>query len=120
MQTDVPSLLKAAHLFVQPSKTEGLPLVTLEAMAAGIPIVASQTAGIVDLLVHQKSALLVPIGDQNSLTSSIQHLLTHPDLAQKLSQTAQQHALKNFSLAAMLHDYTNLYLSLTNYGTCGA
>lgn len=113
MQSDVPSLLKAADIFVQPSKTEGLPLVTLEAMAAGIPIVASRTAGIVDLLVHQKSALLVPIGDQPYLTNSIQNLLTNPGLAQKLSHTAQQHALKNFSLTAMIHAYANFYQNLT-------
>lgn len=113
MQPDVPSLLKAADVFVQPSKTEGMPLVTLEAMAAGIPIVASRTAGIVDLLEHQKSALLVPPGDWDSLVHSIRHLLTNPAHAQKLSHTAQQHALKNFSLSAMLHTYADLYLNLS-------
>lgn len=112
MKTDVPSLLKAADLFIQPSKTEGLPLVTLEAMAAGIPIVASRTAGIIDLLDHQKSALLTPPGNQNSLTHSIQQLLTNPTQAQKLSRTAQQHVLKNFSSQAMFHAYTDLYQNL--------
>lgn len=106
---DIPSLLRAADVFVLPSLYEGMPCAVLEAMAAGIPIVASRAPGIVDILTHDRTALLVPPADPPTLQTALVTLLTDLACAQRLTTAARDHVRQNFTLDAMLDAYISLY-----------
>jgi glycosyltransferase involved in cell wall biosynthesis len=86
--SDVWPFYFAADVFVLPSHSEGSPNVLLEAMAAGIPIVATEVGGVPEMLEHNQSALLVPAGDPPTLAAAIAHVLTEDDLAQRLAANA--------------------------------
>jgi glycosyltransferase involved in cell wall biosynthesis len=85
---DVPQLLACADIFVLPSIYEGLPRVILEAMASQCPIVASNIAGVVDVLEHDINALLIPPEDSNALVDAILNLIEHPEQGKQISKQA--------------------------------
>lgn len=87
-------------LFVLPSIREGMGLVLLETIQAGIPIVASRAGGIPELLVDHTDALLVPPGSPQELASACRTLLGNPSLANSLAQNALKKA-SLFSLDRM-------------------
>ena len=87
---DVPGLLKAADVFVFPSRTEGLPNAVLEAMVAGCAVVTTDVPGCRDLVMHRESGLLVPYSDTLALAESILHLLRDRELAARLGGRAAQ------------------------------
>jgi len=106
---NVEQWLKLADIFVLPSKWEGLSLSALEAMAVGVPIVASKTAGLTDIIQDGKTGLLVPPGDVQSLSAAVSRLINAPDFARRLAQAAQEHVRRNFSLKAIVLAHTHLY-----------
>jgi glycosyltransferase involved in cell wall biosynthesis len=83
------NLLPGAKVFVLSSVKEGLPFVLLEAMAAGIPIVASRVGGIPEIVTDEHSALLVPPGDPPALARAICRLLQDGELGAALARAAQ-------------------------------
>ena len=85
---DVPSLLRAADVFVFPSLTEGLPNALLEAMACGCPIVTTDVPGCRDLITAGETGLIVPFGDVAALSSAIVRLLDDRGLARQLGAHA--------------------------------
>ncbi len=103
---DVPQLLKAADLYVQPSRVDGFGLASLEAMAAGKPIVASNVPGLADVV--GDAGLLFPAGDAGQLAQRITTLLGDADLCQRLAHSAQQRA-RTFDLEKTLDCYEQLY-----------
>jgi glycosyltransferase involved in cell wall biosynthesis len=105
------SLLKAADIFVLPSLKEGLPYALLYAAAAGLPIVASNTGGIPDVVTHNTSALLCTPGNAEQLAYFIKQLLDNPELCQRLAKAAAE-ASKNFELTTMLNATAKLYEQL--------
>jgi glycosyltransferase involved in cell wall biosynthesis len=109
---DVPRILRALDLYVQPSLTEGLPLAVVEAAAAGLPIVASEVGGIPEIITHGRDGLLVPPGDPNALAAAIQKLLDDPDQARMLGETARKTAFERFSAEAMVERYMEVYEGL--------
>jgi len=86
--SDVWPFYFAADVFVLPSHSEGSPNVLLEAMAAGIPIVATEAGGVPEMVEHNQSALLVPASDPSALGAAIARVLTEDDLAQRLTANA--------------------------------
>jgi glycosyltransferase involved in cell wall biosynthesis len=84
---DVPRLLKAADLFVFCSRTEGLPNSLLEAMAAGLPVVATNVPGCRDLIQHEQRGLLVESGNPRSIALGIATLLDDVELASRLGES---------------------------------
>lgn len=87
-QSDVWPYLRLARLFTLPSLSEGSPNVILEAMAAGLPIAASNIGGIPDLVPHDVAALLSAPGDSDALAQSFEALLGDAALAQRLGRQA--------------------------------
>lgn len=85
----VPSLLRAADLFVFPSRTEGLPNSLMEAMAAGLPVITSDVPGCRDLVFHGQTGLLVPPNSPGGLASAIDVLLADRPRASRLGGNAQ-------------------------------
>jgi glycosyltransferase involved in cell wall biosynthesis len=108
-RTDVDRLLRAADFFVLPSDTEGLPLSVLEAMAHGLPVVASRVGGIPELIEHDEHGLLVPPGDPIALADAIRRLSDDPSLRRRLGDAARLRARGQFSLSNTLRKYDLLY-----------
>lgn len=101
--------LKALDLFVLPSVKEGLPYTVMEAMAAGVPIVATRVGGIPDLIDTQRSGLLVPPKNPQALAEAIAAIITHPDRARTMAGAAQRNIEEHFRMGAMLERTIGLY-----------
>lgn len=91
--------LSAADLYVMPSRQEGFPVAPLEAMACGLPVVATDAPGIPDILEKGKASggLVVPRDDINSLVDAIQYIFSHPSEAQELSRQARLRVEQQFT-----------------------
>jgi glycosyltransferase involved in cell wall biosynthesis len=103
---DVPQLLKAADIYVQPSRVDGFCIAALEAMAAGKPVVASNVPGLSDLV--GDAGLQFPVGDECQLVKRISTLLGDLALQNRLAHSAQQRA-RAFGIDKTLDCYERLY-----------
>jgi L-malate glycosyltransferase len=108
-RTDASALMKSLDVLVVPSLTEGSPLVTLEAMAAGTPVVASAVGGIPDQVRHDKEGLLVPPGDIDALGDALLDLLRDPYRASRLGEAGRRRAASRFSHATMVRQIEDVY-----------
>jgi len=109
---DVPAVLKATDVFVLASLWEGMPNALLEAMATGLPVVATRVEGTVDIVEDGKTGVLVMPRDVPALVSSILRLLEDPARATQLGQAAQDHVRAHFPLEAMVGRHEQLYADL--------
>lgn len=110
-RNDVPDLLDAADIFVLPSQFEGMPLVVLEAMAKGLPVIATAVSGTPEAL-GGTGCLLAdpteePVGDQ--LVESISRLARDPELRRSYAESAACRAQEKFTLQRMEQDYLELF-----------
>lgn len=96
-RTDVPACLAGADLVVNPSLTEGLPNVILEAMAVGTPVVATEVGGVGELIADGRSGWLVPAGDPAALADAIRSALTDPAEAHRRGEAGRARATAEFS-----------------------
>ncbi len=106
--TNMAAYYQAADVFVFPSEQEGLPVAVLEAMASGLPIVASRIAGVTDL-VDDDTAWLVPVGDSDALAEAVADALAHPDLAARRGEAVCARAEADYSIGAIAEAYLRLY-----------
>lgn len=91
-------VLAAPSVTTNRGETEGLPIVILEAMARGLPVVSTYHAGIPEAIAHDDAGLLVNERDNNALSQAILKLLQMPGLAQQLSDTGRRHIEATFDL----------------------
>ena len=108
-RTDVDELLAGADAFVHPSLVDAFPTVLLEAMAAGLPVVASGVGGIPEIVSPGVTGKLVPPGDPDALASALNTLLADPGAMARMSEAAQQRARREFSAQAWLARLGQLY-----------
>lgn len=108
----VDDILAAADAFVFPSHEEGMSLALLEAMAAGLPIVATDIPGNRLLLRHQKNALLVPVGDPQGLAAAVGQVFADTLLAERLAAAARHQAAAEYSLEATTQRHLQLFTEL--------
>lgn len=111
----IPYLQKAA-LFVLPSLSEGLSNVLLEAMACGLPIVATRVGGNIDLIRDGENGILVEPENSKQLSEAIKKVLQDKDLAQKLGIEARKTAEEKFSMDTITDNYVSVYQELTGIG----
>ena len=104
---DVPELLRAAHVFVLPTRSEAHPMSVLEAMAAGLPVVASDVGGVPELL--DGHGLLVPPGDADALAVALRRLIDDPALRARHGELARRDAETRFDLSRFHRAYLDLY-----------
>ena len=84
-------LFRRADIFVLPSVNEGFPIVLMEAMSFGLPIVATTVAGIPELVKDGETGILVPPRDPQALADAIARSIESPDLREQYSRNAQRH-----------------------------
>lgn len=108
---DISRILAAADIFVLPSLAEGQPRVLLEAMAAGLPCIATRGTGLSEIITHEKDGLLVPQRDSEALAKAISLILTDKRLADRLGRAAAARA-KEFDLPQMLDQMELVYEDL--------
>jgi glycosyltransferase involved in cell wall biosynthesis len=109
---DVPELLRNTDVFVLPSLSEGSPLALLEAMATGLPIVATAIDGVREIAEDRKTALLVPPGDAVRLRDAILELAGDAGLRARLGRNALTEARSAFRVEATTRRYVQLYEDL--------
>ncbi len=109
MRDDVQHLLPRAAMFILPSISEGVSLTLLEAMAAGLPIVATAVGGTPEVVANRQSALLVAPADAPALAQAVAALLDAPSLARELARSARQRFDAEFSLEQMAAGYADIY-----------
>ena len=105
-----------ASLFILPSISEGLPTVLLEAASFGLPIIATNTNGIPDIVIHGKTGFLVDKWDYNQCVNFARYILTNEDLAKKIGENARKHVENNFSWDIITKKYEEIYNSLLSDG----
>jgi glycosyltransferase involved in cell wall biosynthesis len=96
---DVASYYASMDVLVQPSVAEALPLAVLEALETGIPIIASRTGGIPEIVRNEFNGLLYPTGDEQELARSVERFVTDSSLRNRLRAGAQAPLDDRFSLA---------------------
>jgi sugar transferase (PEP-CTERM/EpsH1 system associated) len=111
-RTDAPRLLPAMDLFVQSSLSEALPNALLEALAAGVPVVATAVGGTCDVLHDGETGALVPPGDPERLAADIGRLLGDPAGRERYAAAGRRLVRARYSLEAMLRAYAHLYDTL--------
>ena len=108
---DVPSVLASADLFVLPSRTEAFPNSVIEAMASGLPVVAAAVGGLVDLIDHNRTGLLVAPSDSEALTQALRFLIENPTHAGAIGQAARAEIKERYSFDRMVSAFADLYAS---------
>lgn len=111
-QKDVPAILSALDVLVLPSLAEGLSNVLLEAMAAGLPVVATAVGGTPELVIDGETGRLVPPQDAASLAQAIQQLLANPAQARQMGQAGRQRVQAHFTIRQMVRQTEQLYETL--------
>jgi glycosyltransferase involved in cell wall biosynthesis len=106
---DVPELLSGADVFVLASRSEGLPLSVIEAMAAGLPVVASDVGGLRELVRDGETGVLVPPGDPAALADALRPLLIDHELRRRLGRAGRERAKALFDLSAFRRAHLELY-----------
>lgn len=109
---DIPIILKAIDCFVLPSLWEGLSIVLLEAMATGLPVVASDIPGNDEVITNGVTGWLVPVSNAPALANGVMDLLQTPARALSFSQEAYNHVCRNFTIAQMLTAIERIYLEV--------
>jgi glycosyltransferase involved in cell wall biosynthesis len=109
LRDDIPTLLAAADVFVQPSRSEGLPLSILEAMAQRLPIVATDVGGVGEAIEDGMTGYLVRSGDPPALAAAVGRILASPDRGAALGAAADARVREEFSVERMLSRYRELY-----------
>jgi glycosyltransferase involved in cell wall biosynthesis len=109
---DIPDLLQAMDVFVLPSHSEGVSLALLEAMAAGLPVIASRVGGLPEVVRHEENGLLIPVGDAAALAQSLTRVLEAPAWAKSLGDQARQDIQTHYSLDRLGREINAIYEEL--------
>ena len=115
-QADVTPYLQVADLFVLPSVAEGLSLALLEALACGLPVIATSVGGNPEVIRHMETGWLTPPNDPLALTEAIVTLLEDEELKSKLRENARAHAVQDYSLVKMADRLIDLYRQVLDGG----
>ena len=107
LRPDVARILNNLDVFVLSSHTEGFSIACIEAMACGVPVVATRSGGPEQIL-EGEAGILVPTGDPDALASAIERVISSKDLAATLTARAMQRVQDRYSLAAMISGYEEL------------
>jgi glycosyltransferase involved in cell wall biosynthesis len=105
----VPDALARWEIFVLPSRREAFPLSTLEAMAAGLPVIATDVGGLAEQIAHLRTGVLVPPERPEEIAEWIVRLHDDPELRTLLGEAARAHVRASFTLAAQAEGLNEAY-----------
>jgi sugar transferase (PEP-CTERM/EpsH1 system associated) len=106
---DVAEVMRGLNCFVLPSLAEGVSNTILEAMASGLPVIATAVGANADLVEHGETGEIVSSADAEALAASIVRLATNPERAAAMGRAGRASAEDRFSLGSMVSDYQALY-----------
>jgi N-acetyl-alpha-D-glucosaminyl L-malate synthase BshA len=106
---NVAPLLAAADVFLLPSETESFGLSALEALACGVPVIASDVGGLPQVVRHGDTGFLAPVGDVDAMAEAARRLVDDPTLRATMGAAAAADARVRFSLDAIVAEYERLY-----------
>lgn len=108
LRSDVPRLLQAMDVFVSTSLWEGLPRTIIEAMATGLPVVATPADGVLDVVHEGVTGRLVPAGAPQAIAAGVLEVLQEPDAAQRMGEAARAR-VQEFDAVRMTRSLEELY-----------
>lgn len=111
-RTDIPQLLGEAGFFVSTSLTEGISLTLLEAMAIGLPVVATSVGGNPEIILHGTTGSLVPPKDSIAVAEAIASLCNNQSAWLRMGRAGRERVVENFDVRRMARDYEQLYHEL--------
>ncbi len=106
---DIPRTLAAMDVFVFPSHAEAFGMVVIEAMAARKPVIASNSDGILDMIIHEQNGILTPPREVEALTAACCRLAENSELRKRLGAAARQTAMEKFTVSRMLDELEAIY-----------
>ncbi len=110
-RSDIPELLSVSDIYVHPSLEEGFPLTIIEAMAAGLPVIATTVGGISELIIDGDNGILIPPGNTQALVDAISDLIEHQEKRSALAETGKQYVESNLTDEIMVNKYREVYRS---------
>jgi glycosyltransferase involved in cell wall biosynthesis len=108
---DVSALLEDADAFVLPSRSEAFPNSVMEAMASGLPVIASAVGGLLELVYSGRTGVLVPVDDRGALADAIDSLIADPERAHALGEAARAEIAHRYSFDRMVQSFEEFYVS---------
>jgi glycosyltransferase involved in cell wall biosynthesis len=108
-RSDVPNIMRGLHAFALPSLAEGISNTILEAMASGLPVVATAVGGNADLVDHGQTGYIVYPSNPQAMALRLVELASSPERARSMGQAGRQRVLATFSLQAMVSTYQSVY-----------
>lgn len=115
---DIPEFLSSIEVFVLPSLYEGLGVSVLEAMAAGLPVVATRAGGLPEIVDDGVTGLLVPHGDPQALARAVATLVCRPAMAREMGARGRERVLRDFTMEQMARRNEDYYYELLE-ARCG-
>ena len=116
-RSDVPEVMRALDIFALPSRAEGISNTILEAMASGLPVVATEVGGNAELVVDGETGALVPAQDPHAMARALLRYTADAALRQNHGAAGRKRVEQNFSIDNMVARYTSLYEQLLYRGT---
>ncbi len=111
-QSDMGPVYGALDVAALPSYSEGMPLAVLEALASGVPVLATPVGGIPEIVEHNRTGWLVPVADSGLFADRLRQLIAKPGLRRAAGEAARTFAAAEFSSSAMVDKITRVYGSL--------
>ncbi len=108
-QGHVERIIPHADVLLLPSQLEAFGLAALEAMACGVPPVATRTGGLTEVITHGEDGFLEEPGDTDAMAARVTELLTRPELHQRMSQAARRTATSRFCSSLLIPEYERYY-----------
>lgn len=109
---DIADLMQTFSVFAMTSIAEGTPVVVLEAMASGLPVIATQVGGMPEVIIDNVTGKLVPASDAQAFAAAISEYVLAPELLVRHGAAGRQRIESTYSVEAMLEGYTGLYDTL--------
>lgn len=106
---DPAEFLSNLDMFVLSSSSEGFSIATIQAMAAGLPVVATCSGGPQEIIIHEKNGCLVEVSAPQQIAGTIKNLTAYPEQCQKLAKAGQNHAVSAFDIKNMINSYEAIY-----------
>lgn len=119
-QAQVEPILERSDLFLSASETESFGLASLEALACGVPVVATRTGGVPEVVCHGRNGLLSPVGDVEALAESCVALLADPSRREAFAQDGRRWARSSFDRDAIVARYRDIYRATLTSGGASA